>query len=154
MANGNVEGMVGFGRRTFMVPVPQARDIDALNAMLLERGPARRSAVLRGAAGTIGERLAADRAAFADLPPTPFDACDKRPGKVSSQALVRYRNTDYSVPVAYAPPRTPMGDVLVKGYVDAVAISVDATEIARHPRSYDSADFVFDPARTTLRCSR
>jgi hypothetical protein len=122
--------------------------------MLLERGPARRSAVLRGAAGTIGERLAADRAAFADLPATPFDACDKRPGKVSSQALVRYRNTDYSVPVAYAPPRTPMGDVLVKGYVDAVAISVGATEIARHPRSHDGADFVFDPARTTLRRSR
>ena len=137
---GNVEGMVGFGRRTFMVPVPEAADIDALNAMLLERCRARQGATLRGADGTIGERLAADRAAFSDLPPTPFDACDKRPGKVSSQALVRYKNTDYSVPVAYA-----HRDVLVKGYVDAVAISVGAEEIARHPRSYDSADFVFDP---------
>ena len=83
-------------------PLPEAPDIDALNAMLLERCLVRRSAVLRGAVGTIGERLAADRAAFADLPPTPFDACDKRSAKVSSQALVRYRNTDYSVPVAYA----------------------------------------------------
>jgi transposase len=137
---GNVEGMVGFGRRTFMVPIPQAPDIDALNAMLLERCRARQDAALRGADGTIGERLAADRAAFAGLPPTPFDACDKRPGKVSSQALVRYKNSDYSVPVDYA-----HRDVLVKGYVDAVAISVGAEEIARHPRSYDSADFVFDP---------
>ena len=65
---------------------------------------------------------------------------DKRPGKVSSQALVRYKSTDYSVPVAYA-----HRDVLVKGYVDTVAISVGAEEIACHPRSYDSADFVFDP---------
>jgi transposase len=137
---GNVEGMVGFGRRTFMVPIPEAADIDALNAVLLERCQARQDAVLRGAGGTIGERLAADRAAFSALPPTPFDACDKRPGKVSSQALVRYRSTDYSVPVAYA-----HRDVLVKGYVDTIAISVGAEEIARHPRSYESADFVFDP---------
>ena len=74
-----------------------------------------------------GWRLAADRAAFADLPPTPFDACDKRPGKASSQALVRYKRTDYSVPVAYA-----HRDVMVKGYIDTVAISVGAEEIARH----------------------
>jgi transposase len=138
---GKVEGMVGFGRRTFMVPIPAAADIDALNAMLLERCQARQAAVLRGSGGrTIGARLAADRAAFSALPRTPFDACDKRPRKVSSQALVRYRGADYSVPVAYA-----HRDVLVKGYVDAVAISVDAEEIARHPRSYDSADIVFDP---------
>ncbi len=38
---GNVEGMVGFGRRTFMVPIPEAPDIDALNAMLLARCEAR-----------------------------------------------------------------------------------------------------------------
>lgn len=137
---GNVEGMVGFGRRTFMVPIPEAPDIDVLNAMLLERCQARQDAVLRGAGGTIGERLAADRAAFSALPPTPFDACDKRPGKVSSQALVRYKSTDYSVPVAHA-----YRDVLVKGYVDTIAISVGAEEIARHLRSYESADFVFDP---------
>lgn len=137
---GNVEGMVGYARRNFMVPIPRAHDIDALNALLRERCQARQAAVLRGAEGSIAERLAVDRAVFAPLPPTPFDACDKRPGRVSSQALVRYKNTDYSVPVAYA-----HRDVMVKGYVDAVAIAVGADEIARHPRSYDSADFVFDP---------
>ena len=45
---GNVEGMVGFGRRTFMVPIPESPEIDALNAMLLERCRARQDAVLRG----------------------------------------------------------------------------------------------------------
>jgi len=43
-------------------------------------------AALRGADGVIGARLAADRAAFSVLPPTPFDACDKRPGKTPRQA--------------------------------------------------------------------
>ena len=78
---GNVEGMVGFGRRTFMVPIPEARDIEALNAMLLERCRARQDAILRGADGAIGDRLEADRAAFSELPPSPFDACDKRPAR-------------------------------------------------------------------------
>jgi len=137
---GNVEGMVGYARRVFMVPLPRARDIDDFNAQLLERCRARQQAVLRGAEGTIADRLVADQAAFLDLPAAPFDACDQRPGRVSSQALVRYRNNDYSVPVAYA-----HREVLVKGYVSEVVIAVGAEEIARHRRSYETADFIFNP---------
>ena len=44
---GNVEGMVGFTRRTFMVPIASAVDIDELNVMLLERCGTRIGAVLR-----------------------------------------------------------------------------------------------------------
>jgi len=137
---GAVEGMVGFTRRTFMVPIPQARDIDELNAMFRGRCEARQRSVLRGETGTIAERLERDRAAFFDLPAVPFEACDQRPGRVSSQALVRYRNNDYSVPVAYA-----HREVIVKGYVAEVVITAAGDEIARHRRSYASADFVFNP---------
>ena len=132
--------MVGFARRTFMVPFPWARDFADLNAMLEERCRERQSKTLRGSHAPIGERLQVDQAVFQDLPATPFDACDKRPGRVTSQALVRYKNTDYSVPVAYA-----HRDVMVKGYVDDVVITSGAEEIARHRRSYDAGDFVFDP---------
>ena len=132
---------MGFTRRTFMVPIPHAADIDELNAILLERCRTRMGAVLRGAdSADIGARLEADRAAFMDLPPTPFDACHKRPGRVSSLSLVRYKNTDYSVPVAYA-----HRDVVVRAYVDEVVIETGAEEIARHRRSYETEDFVFDP---------
>jgi len=34
---------------------------------------------------------------------------------------------------------------MVKGYVDEVAITAGGEEIARHRRSYEAADFVFDP---------
>lgn len=77
---GKAEGMVGHARRSVMVPIPDVRDIDELNALLLERCIARRKAVLRGADGTIAERLAADRAAFPERPAVSFDACDTRPG--------------------------------------------------------------------------
>ncbi|MEM7516608.1 MAG: IS21 family transposase, partial [Planctomycetota bacterium] len=137
---GAVEGMVGFTRRTFMVPIPYARDIDELNTMLRQRCEARQQAVLRGESDTIADRLEADRVAFMDLPPVAFEACDQRPGRVSSQALVRYRNNDYSAPVAYA-----HREIIVKGFVDEVVIVSAGDEIARHRRSYETADFVFDP---------
>jgi Mu transposase, C-terminal domain len=53
------------------------------------------------------------------------------PAKVSSTAPVRYRMNDYSAPTAYG-----FRDVLVKGFVDEVAIICGASEIARHPRVY------------------
>ena len=77
---------------------------------------------------------------MADLPPAPFDACDQATGRVSSQALVRYKTNDYSVPVAYG-----HRDVWVRGYVDQVVIGCGAEVIARHRRSYDREDMIFDP---------
>jgi hypothetical protein len=53
---------------------------------------------------------------------------------------VRYRGTDYSVPVRYG-----HADVLVRGYVHEVVISHGSDVIARHRRSYEREDFVFDP---------
>ncbi|HUY03814.1 MAG TPA: IS21 family transposase, partial [Rhodocyclaceae bacterium] len=70
----------------------------------------------------------------------PYDACDKQPGRVSSLSLVRYRGTDYSVPTTYG-----HHEVLIRGHVDSVVISCGAEVIARHVRSYEREDFVFDP---------
>ena len=53
---------------------------------------------------------------------------------------MRYRLNDYSVPTRYG-----FRDVLVKGFVDEVVIFCEAVEIARHPRSYKSGEFVFEP---------
>ena len=59
---------------------------------------------------------------------------------MSSLSLVRYKTNDCSVPVAYG-----HRDVLVRGYVDEVVISCGSEVIARHPRSYERDDFVYDP---------
>jgi transposase len=137
---GKVEGLVGYSRRNFLVPKPVAADFDALNAMVLARCIERRGDVLRGHHSTIGERLAADLAVFRRLPAAPFEPCETRPGRVSSLSLVRYRGNDYSVPTRFG-----HREILVKGFVDEVVIAYGSEVIARHRRSYDSADFVFDP---------
>ncbi len=59
---------------------------------------------------------------------------------MSSLSLVRYRTNDYSAPVEFG-----HRDVLVRGYVAEVVISCGAEVIARHPRSYEKDDFIFDP---------
>ena len=45
---GKVKGLVGYVRRQFMVPMPVADSIDAMNARFLEQCVGRRQAVLRG----------------------------------------------------------------------------------------------------------
>lgn len=137
---GKVEGLVGYARRNFLVPLPVFDDFEALNAHLLERCRKRLADRLRGHAGTIGERLKHDLAAFQKPLPAPYDACEKMPGSVSSLSLVRYRRNDYSVPTAYGHRK-----VLVRGYVHEVVITCGAEVIARHPRSYEREDFVFNP---------
>jgi transposase len=137
---GKVEGLVGFIRRNYLVPVPQAESFAALNERLLADCRRRYGERLRGHTETIGERLARDLACFHDLPAVSYDACDKQAGRVSSLSLVRYRGNDYSVPTVYG-----HREVLVRGYVDKVVISCGAAVIARHARSYEREGFVFEP---------
>src|SRR5277367_5379235 len=137
---GKVEGLIGWTRRNLLVPVPRAVSLLALNEQLLEGCRRRLGDRLRGHGETIGERLVRDLEAFHSLPPTPYDACEKRTGRVSSQLLVRYHSTDYSVPTAYG-----YREVVIRGYVHEVMISCGAEVIARHPRSYEREDFVFNP---------
>lgn len=137
---GKVEGLVGYARRNFLVPVPRCASWEELNTHLREQCQKRRERRLRGHEQTIGERFEKDRTALLPLPGTPYEACDKRTGRVSSLSLVRYRGNDYSVPVCWG-----HREVLVKGYVHEVVISCGAEVIARHARSYEREDMIFDP---------
>src|SRR5665213_1296955 len=123
-----------------MTPLPVADSFDALNARFLDACMKRRQAVLRGQVATIAERMQADTSAFMPLPPAPYDACHKVATRVSSLSLVRYRNNDYSVPTRYGHQ-----EVLAKGYVDRVEIACRGETIATHARSYDTAEFVYNP---------
>jgi transposase len=137
---GNVEGLVGYARRNFMVPVPHAASWEELNAQLMERCRQRRERKLRGHTETIAERFERDREMLLPLPAAPYEACEKRPARASSQALVRYESNDYSVPVAHAHQR-----VLVKAFVWEVVIACGSEVIARHRRSYGREEMIFDP---------
>ncbi|MGS0639331.1 IS21-like element ISMdi7 family transposase, partial [Citrobacter sp. VF227] len=137
---GKVEGLVKFARSHFMTPAPEAASFEALNADLERRCRARQNECAGRHPESIGTRLMADRVVLRALPAVPLEPCEKRAGRVSSTALVRYRGNDYSVPTTYG-----FRDVLVKGFVEEVVILCAGVEIARHPRSYGSGVFVAEP---------
>ncbi len=137
---GNVEGLVGYARRNFMVPVPRAASWEELNAQLREECRKRRERKLWGHTETIAERFERDRERLLPLPPAPLEACEKRTTRASSQALVRYETNDYSVPTEYGHRQ-----VLIKAFVWEVVISCASEVIARHGRSYDREEMIFNP---------
>ena len=137
---GKVEGLVGYARRNFMVPVPRFATWEAFNAHLEGACLKHRERRLRGHTETIGERFERDRAALLGLPAGTYDACEKVSARVSSLALVRYRGNDYSVPTRHGHLQ-----VLVRGYVHEVTIACASEVIARHPRSYERESVVYDP---------
>ena len=137
---GKVEGLVGYARRNFMVPIPRFASWEAFNEHLEQQCRKRQARRLRGHTETIGERFERDRAALLPLPIGPYDACEKVAARVNSLALVRYRGNDYSVPTRHGHLQ-----VLVRGYVHEVTIACASEVIARHPRSYEREAVIFDP---------
>ena len=137
---GKVEGVVGYARRNFMVPVPRFATWEAFNAHLEAACRKRRERTLRGHTETIADRFERDRAALLPLPEVAYEACEKVSARVNSLALVRYRGNDYSVPTQHGHMQ-----VLVRGYVHEVTIACGSEVIAKHPRSYEREATVYDP---------
>jgi transposase len=137
---GVVEGTVKYARLNFFVPVPQVRDLDELNAHLLERCREDQRRRVRGSRATKEVLLGEDRAAFIPLPAAPFDACLKRSTAADSLSLVRFDDNDYSVPVRYA-----HHPVVVRAYVDRVVLAHKGEVIAEHRRLWGREGVSFDP---------
>ena len=131
--------MVKFTRLNFFVPVPQVRDLEELNLRLVEMCREDLKRQLRGKSGTKAELLKEDQPAFLDLSPVPFDACKKQSTRASSLSLVRFDDNDYSVPVDYA-----HHEILIKGYVDRVALCHMEKVVAEHKRSWEKEGVFFD----------
>jgi transposase len=137
---GHVEGTVGFARRNFLVPVPEAPSWEALNAELLRRCEADLGRRVRGEMGTKGDRLTADRQAFRPLPAEAFEARRVELGTANSLSLVRFDANDYSVPTACAhQPITAVGGI------DAVRLVCRDEVVATHPRHWGREQTIFDP---------
>ena len=95
-----------------------------------------------------GPTPAAGRVVPLSFPLLAYDSCDKQAGRVSSLSLVRYK--DQRLLGAGGLRITGYRGVLVRGYVDEVVISCGSEVIAKHLRSYERDDFVYDPIHYLL----
>ena len=117
---GKVEGLVGFGRRNFLVPVPRVESLESLNEELSVRCDADLDRTLRGKSGSKRELLVEDRGAMRPLPSQPFDARRVTQAASCGLSLVRFDSNRYSVPVAHARrPITIVATVDEVRFIDA-----------------------------------
>ena len=99
---GHVEAMVGFARRNFLVPIPEADSWEGLNAELVRRCEADLTRRVREEAETKADRLVRDRAALRPPPAERFEARRVELSTANTLSLVRFDRNDDSVPMAFA----------------------------------------------------
>ena len=127
---GGVEGEAGYFRRNHWVPVPQAADLDALNAQLLAGCHADEQRVLHGRTQSVGEAVTIERASLRALAAEPFDLQEVSFPRVDGLGCVRVKTNPYSVPAAVG---TTIEAKLGSAHVELWA---DGRCLARHERSY------------------
>jgi transposase len=137
---GGVEGLVGYSRRNYMVPVPEATDLDTLNRDLLQQCYAYGGHRIAGRSRTVAELYEQEKDHLIRLTPVPFDNVEICSGKVDKYATVSIDKNRYSVPTLYAGTR--IKSLL---YVDRLEIFHGNKQIAVHRRLYGNNKWQLDP---------
>ncbi len=99
---GGVEGLIGYVRRNYLVPIPEAESLEDLNDRLLQECLAYGDHRIRGREGTVNELFAGEQSWLLPLPAAPFTVIQITTGKVDSYATVIVDKNRYSVPTFYA----------------------------------------------------
>ena len=137
---GGVEGLVGYARRNYMVPVPEAENLEALNKELLKNCLAYGSHRISGRDQTVTELYEAEKKHLIVLPEIAFSNVETSCGKVDKYSTVVVDKNRYSVPTAYAYCK-----VRVILYVDRVDIFYGNKKIASHRRLYNNNQWRLKP---------
>lgn len=137
---GGVEHSVGFSRRNFMVPIPRVASFEELNAYLLAECQRDDVRIVHGQKVSIGQAWQQERPLLRSLPARRFACCVTRHASLTPYSQVIYETNRYSVPIEKA-----RSMLMVKAYPFHVEIFHETEFLARHPRSYEHGQDVFDP---------
>ena len=138
---GQVENQVGLVRERFFTPRLRFKNLDELNAWLLDQCIAYAKAHHHPELThqTIWEVFEAERPKLVRYTGR-FDGFHSVPASVSKTCLVRFDNNKYSV-AASAVGRP----VEVYAYADRIVIRQEGRIVAEHPRSFSRGDTLYDP---------
>lgn len=137
---GGVEGLVGYARRNYMVPVPEADTLEALNDRLLKNCIAYGEHTVAGRTHSVNELYEHEKAHLIELPRMPFSNVAPCTARVDKYATVMVDKNRYSVPSEYAHLW-----VKVLVYVDRLKIYYGSKKIAEHSRGFGNNHWHLDP---------
>ena len=136
---GSVENLVGYARRTYLVPVPEVASLEELNAHLHAACLQDQARTMAGRSAPIRDLLALERAALLPLPERPLEIGQLREVVVRSTGRVRFETNEYSVPVRYVGQR-----LALKADPFRIRVYDHEALVADHPRCYGRAQVVED----------
>lgn len=137
---GGVEGLVGFARRNYMVPVPEAASLEALNQQILGECLAYGTHTIDGRSKTVNELFEAEKDSLLESPDIAFSNIQVYDGKADKYATVVVDKNRYSVPTRYAGFK-----MRVLLYVDRVEIYYGSKKLSSHERVYGNNKWCLDP---------
>ncbi|WP_244147275.1 Mu transposase domain-containing protein [Desulfonatronovibrio hydrogenovorans] len=137
---GGVEGVVGYVRRNFMVPLPEAESLEALNEDLLKKCLKHGEHVTTGRTKNINQLFEQEKAHLLLIPDNQFCNILHTTGKVDHYSTVVVDKNRYSVPASFAGMK-----VSVSLGVSRVEIFYEGKKVASHSRFYGNNKWSLDP---------
>jgi hypothetical protein len=131
---------VGYGRRNFLVPIPQVSSFEELNTRLLEQCLADEARTVSGQAQTIGQAWLQEKAHLLPLPAQDFPCCTTHQVTLTPYGQVIFETNRYSVPAGAG-----RATLTLRAFPFQIEILNQTEVIARHARCYGRGQDIFDP---------
>ena len=137
---GGVEGLVGFARRNYMVPVPEAESLAELNEKVLKQCLIYGNHKMDGRELRVNDLYEKEKEHLLPLPNAVFSNVQTHNGRADKYATVIVDKNRYSVPYRYAGCKMK---VLLR--VDQVEIFCTGKKLATHERLYGNNKWSLNP---------
>ena len=137
---GGVEGMVGYVRRNYMVPIPKAESFEELNQKLLRDCLSYGQHRLQGREETVNELFEKEKAHLVSVPEAAFSNIQTTDARVNPYSTVLVDKNHYSVPTRYVGLRV---QAVMK--VSEIEIHCDRKRIATHKRAFANNNWQLNP---------
>ena len=137
---GGVEGLVGFSRRNYMVPIPEAATLEELNEKVLGRCVAYGNHKMAGRDRKVNELDEEVKGHLLTLPEALFSNVKTSSGRADKYATVIVDKNRYSVPSGYAGFK-----MKVLLYADRVELFMGTKKLATHERLYGNNKWSLNP---------
>jgi hypothetical protein len=137
---GGIEGLAGYVKRNYFVPLREADSFEALNQQLLAECLAYGDHRLQGREKTVNEFFPEEQAGLLPLPAVLFTVTQISGGKVDPYATVRVDKNRYSVPSRYVGFK-----VQVQMDIDRVDLFHAGKRLAIHSRVFGNNKWQLNP---------
>jgi transposase len=137
---GGVEHGVGYGRRNFLVPMPDVASFEELNAYLLNQCLADEVRTVKGQPVSIRDAWSLEKEDLLPLPTQDYACCTTHQVTLTPYSQVIFETNRYSVPVGEG-----RKILTVRAYTFRLEILHQDQVLAVHERCYGHGQDIFDP---------